>query len=153
MFPKAYIFTFNYQPQLLANLKTRYSANVEITRGSTYLKYHLDVEQMIKVAHYQHPRPAFTDVIAIPNVNKSSLFAEYMKKDYEAFYIVESQNDLDELKEIVASIEKSGPDLRRISDNSKNMFNELFQFEGSTDDIHDKQHELIKKLFVNPLAP
>ena len=152
MFPKAYIFTIDYQPQILANLKTKYSANVAITHGNAYLKHHPDVDKMIKVAHYRHPRPTFTDVIAIPNVNKSSLFAEYLKKDGEAFYIIESQNDLDELNVIAESIDKHGPDLRRISAYAKNTFAELFRYEGSTDDLHDNQHELIHKHFVKPIA-
>ena len=152
MFPKAYIFTINPQPQILANLKTKYSANVCITPFSAYLKHHPDVEKMVKIANYQHPRPVFTDVIAIPHVNKSSLFGEYMKKNNEAFYIVESESDLSTLDQLAASIDKFGPDLRRISDDSPNMFAELFRFEGSADDLHDQQHELIQEHFKKPLA-
>ena len=152
MFPKAYIFTIDRKPQILANLKTKHSANVAITYGSTYLKHHPDVDKMIKVAHYQYPRPTFTDVIAIPNVNKTTLFAEYMKKDGEAFYIVESQDDLDELSAIAESIDKHGPDLRRISEFAKNTFAELFRYEESTDDLHDNQHERIHQHFVKPIA-
>jgi hypothetical protein len=153
MFPKAYIFTINPQPQILANLKTKYSANVSITAFSTYLKHHPDVEKMVKIAHYQHPRPAFTDVITIPNVDKTALFGEYMKKNSEAFYIVDSESDLDALDVLATSIESFGPDLRRITDNAPNMFAELFHMEGSGDDLHDQQHELIQEHFVNPLAP
>lgn len=153
MFPKAYIFTINPQPQILANLKTKNSANVSITPFSTYLKHHPDVEKMIKIAHYQHPRPSFTDVIAIPNVDKSVLFGEYIKKNDEAFYIVESEDDLENLSAIATSIENHGPDLRRISADAPNMFAELFRIEGSGDDLHDQQHELIQEHFIKPLAP
>ena len=152
MFPKAYIFTINPQPQILENLQTKYSANVCITPFSTYLKHHLDVKKMITVANYQHPRPVFTDVIAIPNVDKTALFGEYMKKNDEEFYIVDSESDLDTLDVLATSIETHGPDLRRISDDAPSMFAELFRFEGSGDELHDRQHELIHEYFKKPLA-
>ncbi len=153
MFPKAYIFTINPQPHIHANLKTKYSANVSITPFSTYLKHHPDVQKMIEIAHYQHPRPVYTDVIAIPNVDKTALFGEFFKKGDEAFYIIESEDDLSRLDAITTAIVTSGPDLRRIADNAPNMFASLFHYEGGGDHIHDHQHEIIHEYFIKPLAP
>jgi hypothetical protein len=152
MYPKAYIFTIDTQPHILASLKTKYSANVTITSYSTYLKHHPDVDQMIKVAHYQQPRPAFTDVITIPNVNKSQLLAELMKKQDEAFYILDKEDDLETLRNIADAIDTFGPDLRRISDSASNMFHSLFHHEGSNPALHDRQHEMIYEKFVKPMS-
>lgn len=152
MFPKAYIFTIDPQPHILANLKTKHSANVTIRSHSTYLKNHADVAQMIKVAHYQQPRPAFTDVITIPNVNKSLLLTELIRKQDEAFYILDKEEDLEALKDITESIDFYGPDLRRISENSPRMFHHLFHEEGNNPCLHDSQHELIHQKFISPIS-
>lgn len=151
MFPKAYIFSTQPMPDIYKNLKTKYSANIKITSQSPYLFHHPDVSDMATIANYKHPNPAYTHALTVPNVNKSLLLAELLKKNDESFFIVESESDLPELKTLAEKIEQIGPDYRLIENPLNNIFHQLFREDGGDEKTHDECHELIRSKFVSPI--
>lgn len=152
MYPKAYIFSIESMPHIHQKLRKKYTANVRITPRSKYLKHHIDVDQMIKISKYDHPQSEFSNVLVVPNVDKSQLFFEFIKKTHEAFYIIESEDDLKVLKEIVNDIEQIGPDLSCIDTQTTNMFDALFTVEQLAVNVHEIYHQIIHDKFVKPIS-